>query len=302
MIFSVRTGMAFVLVMLGGASIARSPTALGAPSGAAQDPAWTTPIAPFHIAGDLYYVGSRDLASYLIVTPQGDILINSSLQSSVPLIRHSVEQLGFHFKDIKILLISHAHYDHDAGSAEIVRQTHAKYMVMDGDVSVVETGGRTDFAYGNSPYPAAKVDRVLHDGDTVRLGNAVLVAHKTPGHTRGCTTWTMRVEEGGRILDVVIVGSWNVNPGYRLVDRPNRPASYPGIADDYRHTFAVLKALHCDVFLGAHGSYFHMLAKLSRLRAGATGNVWIDPQGYRAAVQEREDAFQRELAREESLR
>lgn len=274
----------------------------GTPPAAAQNPAWTTPIAPFHIAGNLYYVGSQDLASYLIVTPQGDILINSNLQSSVPLIRHSVEQLGFHFKDIKILLISHAHFDHDSGSAEILRETHAKYRVMDGDVSVVESGGRTDFAYGNSPYPAAKVDRVLHDGDTVRLGGTVLVAHKTPGHTRGCTTWTMRVEEHGRKLDVVIVGSWNVNPGYRLVDRPNRPASYPGIAQDFRHTFALLKSLPCDVFLGAHGAYFNMLAKLNRLESDANGNVWIDPQGYRAAVQEREHAFEAELARQTSRR
>ncbi len=288
------------LLMLAGVW-SQAPGAASSPA-AAQNPAWTTPIAPFHIAGNLYYVGSQDLASYLIVTPRGDILINSSLQSSVPLIRHSIEELGFHFKDIKILLISHAHYDHDSGSAEILRETHAKYMVMDGDVSVVESGGRTDFAYGDSPYPAAKVDRVLHDGDTVRLGGTLLVAHKTPGHTRGCTTWTMRVNEGGRVLDVVIVGSWNVNPGYRLVNRPGRPASYPGIAADFRHTFAVLSALRCDVFLGAHGSYFNMLAKLDRLRDGATNNVWIDPQGYRAAVQEREHAFETELARQASLR
>jgi metallo-beta-lactamase class B len=292
--------MRLVLLVLGGAW-SKAPAVMPPPS-AAQNPAWTTPIAPFHIADNLYYVGSQDLASYLIVTPRGDILINSSLQSSVPLIRHSVEQLGFHFKDVKILLISHAHYDHDSGSAEILRETHAKYMVMDGDASVVESGGRTDFAYGNSTYPAAKVNRVLRDGDTVRLGRTVLVGRKTPGHTRGCTTWTMRVNEGGRVLDVVIVGSWNVNPGYRLVDRPDHPASYPRIADDFRHMFAVLHSLHCDVFLGAHGSYFGMLAKLDRIRTGAKGNVWIDPQGYRAAVQEREHAFETELARQASLR
>lgn len=289
-----------VLVILG-SPWSQAPEA-ATPPAASQHPEWTTPIAPFRIAGNVYYVGSKDLASYLIVTSQGDILINSNLESSVPLIRHSVEQLGFRFRDIKILLISHAHFDHDSGSAEVLRESHAKYMVMDGDVSVVESGGRTDFAYGNSPYPVAKVDRVLHDGDTVRLGGTVLVAHKTPGHTRGCTTWTMRVNEDGRPLDVVIVGSWNVNPGYRLVDLPDRPASYPGIADDFRHTFAVLSSLHCDVFLGAHGSYFNMLAKLDRLRAGATGDVWDDPQGYRAAVQERERAFETELARQTSRR
>jgi metallo-beta-lactamase class B len=272
---------------------------IGAPLYAQTNPDWTTPVAPFRIAGNLYYVGSKDLASYLIVTPKGDILINSNLDSSVPLIRKSVEQLGFKFTDIKILLISHAHFDHDAGSAELIRQTGAQYMVMDGDVSVVESGGATDFAYGKDTYAPAKVNRVLHDGDEVKLGDAVLVAHKTAGHTRGCTTWTLQVTEAGQLLNAVIVGSWNVNPGWRLVDRPDQPASYPGIADDYRRTFATLKRLPCDIFLGAHGGYFGMLAKLGRIKAGETYKVWIDPQGYQAAVAEREQAFETELKRQE---
>ena len=265
----------------------------------AEDNLDTTPLDPFRIAGNLYYVGSADLASYLIVTPKGDILINSSLESSVPLIRSSVEKLGFRFKDIKILLISHAHWDHDAGSAEVKRQTGAQYMVMDGDVPVVESGGEKDFAYPEHRYAATKVDRVLRDGDEVRLGGAVLVAHKTPGHTRGCTTWTLREKEGRRLLDVVIVGSWYVNPGYRLVDRPGQSASYPGIADDYERTFLVLKNLPCDVFLGAHGMYFDMLAESKKMRAGVTENVWVDPLGYQAAVAERKAAFEAELRRQE---
>ncbi len=226
-------------------------------------PEWTTPIAPFQITDHLYYVGSRDLASYLIVTPAGDILINSSLESSPALIRKSVEQLGFRFSDIRILLISHAHWDHDAGSAAILRMTHAKYMVMDADVPVVESGGAKDFFYPHDLYPPAHVDRILHDGDRVELGGVLLVAHKTPGHTRGCTTWTLRTPDQGKLVNVVIVGSWNVNPGFRLVNRPGHPASYPGIADDYRKTFAVLKSLPCDVFLGAHGGYFDMLRQAS---------------------------------------
>jgi len=269
------------------------------PLPAQTDPVWTTPIAPFHIAGNLYYVGSKDLASYLIVTPEGDILINSSLERSVPLIRASVEQLGFKFNDIKVLLISHSHFDHDAGSAEVLRLTGAKYMVMDGDVSVVESGGATDFAYGKDTYPAAKVDRILHDGDVVELGGTALIAHKTAGHTRGCTTWTMRVKEAGHPLNVVIVGSWNVNPGWRLIDHPEQPASYPGIEADYRRTFATLMGLQCDVFLGAHGGYFGMLAKLDRIKAGAKENVWVDPKGYQAAVAEREQAFETELKRQQ---
>jgi metallo-beta-lactamase class B len=266
---------------------------------AADKPEWTAPIAPFQIADNLYYVGSKDLASYLVVTPKGDILINSNLVSSPPLIKKSVEQLGFRFSDVKILLISHAHYDHDAGSAEIKRLTGAQYMVMDGDVPVVESGGAKDFHYAKDLYPAAKADRVLHDGDEVRLGGAVLVAHKTAGHTRGCTTWTMRTVLDGKPRNVVIVGSWNVNPGYRLVDKPGKPASYPGIAADYERTFVTLKGLPCDVFLGAHGEYFDMLEKLPRSKSGADKSVWIDPEGYKAAVAERQQAFTVELKRQQ---
>lgn len=265
----------------------------------AQNPDWTTPIAPFKVADNVYYVGSKDLASYLIVTPEGDILINSNLVSSPALIRKSVEQLGFNFTEIKILLISHAHFDHDAGSAEVKKLSGAQYMVMDSDVATVESGGAADPNYPKDRYPSVKVDRVLHDGDEVRLGDAVLIAHKTPGHTPGCTTWTMRTTQKGRPVNVVIVGSWNVNPGFRLVDRPERPASYPGIAADYKQTFRVLKGLPCDVFLGAHGAYFNMLEKLNRANSGEGETVFVDPAGYRSAVQEREQAFKTELLRQE---
>jgi metallo-beta-lactamase class B len=263
----------------------------------AQDnPDWTTPHAPFRVIGNVYYVGSKDLASYLITTPRGHILINSSLTSSVPLIEKNVEALGFHFKDVKILLISHAHFDHAAGSAEIERLTGAKYMVMDADVPVVESGGKTDFQYGAeaaSQFPVTKVDRVLHDGDEVKLGGVVLVAHKTPGHTKGCTTWTMKVQEGGETYNVVIVGSPNVNTGYKLVGN----SAYPAIAQDYELTFRTLKSLPCDVFLGAHGSYFGMDAKYARMKAGGV-NPFVDPEGYRSYVTEREQAFRTELAKQ----
>jgi metallo-beta-lactamase class B len=272
---------------------------------------WTTPLAPFRIAENLYYVGSQDLASYLIVTPAGDILINSGLVSSPPRIRASIQKLGFHMHDVKILLISHAHFDHDAGSAELLRLTGAKYMVMDADVPVVESGGQKDFAYPEDRYPPAHVDRVLHDGDQVRLGDAVLTARKTAGHTRGCTTWTMQAKLDGKpggdprnvvgnvVRNVVIVGSWNVNPGFRLVDRPGKLASYPGIAADYERGFATLKALPCDIFLGAHGSYFNMLDKLARAKSGAGESVWLDPEGYRTAVTDRQQAFQAELKKQQ---
>ena len=265
---------------------------------AGDPPEWTTPIAPFRIAANLYYVGSKDLASYLIVTPKGNILINSSTESSVPLIEQAIAQLGFKYSDTKVLLISHAHGDHAAGSARIVKDTGARYVVMDGDVAVVESGGKSDFRYPDTHYPPAKVDRVLHDGDIVRLANTVLVAHKTPGHSRGCTTWTMKVKEGVRTLDVVIVGGWYVNPGYRLVARAAQQESYPGIAQDYEHTFEVLKSLPCDIFLGAHGIYFGMLAKLEQLKSAPGSDVWIDPQGYQAAVAAWEQQFRDELRKQ----
>lgn len=274
---------------------------VGAVRLAAQgDSDWTEPFPPFRIAGNLYYIGSKGLASYLVTTPQGHILINSDLEANVPMLRASIEQLGFTFTDVKILLISHAHWDHDAGSALIKRLTGAAYMVMDADVPVVESGGKTDFQYGNvasSLYPPTKVDRVLHDGDEVKLGGAVLVAHLTPGHSKGCTTWTMQVEDGGRRYDVVIVGSPNVNTGYRLVDN----ARYPQIAADYQHMFAVLKSLPCDIFLGSHGVYFDLDAKYARMRQGGA-NPFVDPAGYKKFVTDKEGEFQRELAKQQAAR
>jgi metallo-beta-lactamase class B len=269
-----------------------------ASAAAAAQNDWTEPFPPFRIAKDLYYVGSKGLASYLITTSRGHILINSDLEANVPMIRESIEKLGFKFSDIKILLISHAHFDHDAGSSMIKQSTGASYMVMEGDVPVVESGGKSDFQYGSSPemlYPPMKVDRVLHDGDEVKLGDAVLVAHLTPGHTKGCTTWTMKVKDGGKSYDVVIVGSPNVNPGYKLVGNN----LYPGIADDYERMFRVLRSLPCDYFLGAHGSYFDMATKYARIKEGSP-SPFIDPDGYKSYVSEREQAFRTELARQKA--
>jgi metallo-beta-lactamase class B len=265
---------------------------------AQNDPEWTEAFPAFRVAGNLYYVGSKGLASYLVVTSAGNILINSDLEANVPLIRASIEGLGFKFADTKILLISHAHWDHDAGSAKIKELTGASYMVMDGDVPVVESGGKADFQYGNRAeflYPPAKVDRVLHDGDEVKLGGAVLVAHLTPGHTKGCTTWTMKVSEGGKTYNVVIVGSPNVNPGYKLVHND----AYPQIAKDYQRMFDVLKALLCDIFLGAHGGYFGLVEKYPHMNDGAA-NPFVDPDGYKKFVAEKEQEFHAELEKQTS--
>ena len=259
---------------------------------------WTDPFPAFRIAGNLYYVGSKGLANYLITTPEGHILINSDLEANVPLIRASVESLGFKVSDIKVLLISHAHWDHCAGSAMIKRLTGAKYMVMDGDVQVVESGGKTDFQYADDAttlYPPTKIDRILHDGDEVKLGDAVLTAHITPGHTKGCTTWTMKVNDNSKPREVVIIGSPNVNPGYKLVGNK----TYPRITEDFEKTFEVLKSLSCDYFLGAHGSYFDMEKKYAQFKAG-NSTAFIDPAGYKDYVAEREQAFRRELKKQKT--
>ena len=250
------------------------------------NPDWHRAIPGFKIAGNLYYVGTADLAVYLITTPQGNILINSDFKQDVPAIRKSIEGIGFKYGDTKIILISHAHGDHDEGVGVIKSDTRAQLMVMDADVAAVEStaAGR----------PGAKVDRVLHDRDTVELGGAKLTARLTPGHTPGCTTWTMPVLDGGRTLNAVIVGSPNVNPGYVLVgDKRN----YPEIAGDYVKTFALLKSLPVDLFLGAHGAYFNLKDKLPKMTAGIT-NPFIDPEGYKAYVAEREQAFEKELTKE----
>jgi metallo-beta-lactamase class B len=249
------------------------------------NPDWHTAFPAFRLGGNLYYVGTADLAVYLINTPQGNILINSDFPEDVPLIKKSIEQLGFKYSDTKIILISHAHGDHDEGTGVIKKETGAKLMVMDADVPAEEST-----APGR---PAAHVDRVLHDGTSVELGGAKLVAHLTPGHTRGCTTWTMQERDGGRTLNVVIVGSPNVNPGYTLVGNKD----YPQIADDYVKTFAVLKKLPCDVFLGAHGAYFGLKAKYEKMKAGSK-DAFVDPDGYKAYVAERDDTFRKEWERQ----
>jgi metallo-beta-lactamase class B len=275
-------------------------------SHAANPPSWTTPIAPFQIADNLYYVGSEELASYLVVTPAGNILINANLTTSPAQIRASVENLGFRWEDTKILLNGQAHFDHVGGAAEVVRETHAKNMVMDGDVSVMETGGRADFLAPspNVPgYPPVHVDRTLHDGDTVSLGGVTLTAHKTAGHTRGCTTWTMRShipgEPAGTLRNIVIVGGVSFWSEYHFVASAKHAASYSGIAQDFQHTFAELQALPCDVFLGAHASYFDMLEKLKRYPQDGP-RVFIDHAGYQQFVAEAQRTFEQALREQQA--
>jgi metallo-beta-lactamase class B len=242
---------------------------------------WDEPFPPYKIIGNVYYVGTKGLANFLITTPDGNILINSDFERNVPAIRASVEKLGFRFGDTKILLGSHAHGDHMEGDAMVKELTGARVMAMAEDVPALEK-----MRPGNKPHP---IDKVLHDGDPVTLGGTTLVAHLTPGHTKGCTTWTMKVQDGGKTYDVVIVGSVNVNQGFILVGNKE----YPQIADDYARTFKILQSLPVDVFLGAHGNYYGMEAKYARMKAGGP-NPFIDRDGYHAYLAERQHAFQAE--------
>jgi metallo-beta-lactamase class B len=240
------------------------------------------PFAPHRVIGNLYYVGTADYASFLMTSDQGHILLNPDFEDSVALIQKSVEKLGFRFQDIKIILISHAHGDHCAGTARMKELTGAQVMVMDRDVDVIESGARG----GRGGFPAVKVNRVLHDNDEVKMGGNTWVAHLTPGHTKGNTTWTTVVRDGGKPYNVVIVGSAGVNDANQLVNNAN----YPDMVEDYRRTFRVLKALPADIFLASHGKFYGLPAKYVKVGKGGP-NPFIDPEGYKAHVALMEKAF-----------
>jgi metallo-beta-lactamase class B len=244
--------------------------------------AFNKPFPAYKVIGNIYFVGTDDLGSFLITTPDGNILINSDFDDTVPQIRASVEKLGFKFTDIKILLGSHAHGDHMEGDARVKELTGAQVMVMEQDIPAISR-----MTPGNKPHP---IDRVLHDGDEVKLGGTTLVAHLTPGHTKGCTTWTMKAEENGKSYNVVILGSIGVNPGYVLVNNKD----YPQIADDYIKGFKVLRSLPCDIFLGSHGRFYGMQEKYAKLQKGGS-NPFIDPAGYKAHLDLQEKNFRAKL-------
>ena len=255
---------------------------------------WNQPIKPFRIAGNLYYVGASDLSSLLIVTPQGHILLDSGLVETVPQIQQNVAQLGFRLEDVKVLINTHAHYDHAGGLALLKRLTGATLMASEADAALLAAGGKGDPNFGDRlAYEPVKADRILHDGDKVELGGVTMTAHLTPGHTKGNTTWTMTVTEDSKHYNVVVVGSTSTL-GYKLVDNPN----YPGIVADYQRTFQILKSLPCDIFLAPHGSFYDLTKKSKLLEQGTKQNPFIDPDGYKRYVEEGEIAFNKELERQ----
>lgn len=247
-----------------------------------------TYFPPHKIAGNLYYVGSPVLASFLIGTPQGSILINSSFEATVPTIRKSVEELGFKFSDIRILLGSHAHGDHMEGDALVKELAGAEVMAMEQDVPALR-----NMTPGGKAHP---IDKILHDGDEVKLGGTTLVAHLTPGHSRGCTTWTLKVEDGGKTYDVVIIGSMGVNPGFVLVNNKD----VPQIAEEYERGFRVMRSLKCDIPLGSHGAMYKMAEKYALAKLAKGPNPFIDPDGYKTEIDIAENVFRQELARQKA--
>jgi metallo-beta-lactamase class B len=245
---------------------------------AQQRPEWNQPVTPFRIIGNIHYVGTNELAAYLLTTSAGHILIDGGLPESAPLIEQSIRTLGFKVEDVKILLTTQAHFDHVGSMAALAKASGGQVMVMVGDQEIVEHGGKGDYLFGDTAtFPPTKVTRVLRDGAPVSLGGTTLTALATPGHTRGCTTFTTTVEEGGRPLLVVFPGSTSVNPGTRLL----RDESYPGIKADYEKTFQTLASLKADVFLGAHTGFFDLAGKRERLDRGEKPNPFIDPAGYK---------------------
>jgi metallo-beta-lactamase class B len=258
---------------------------------------WIEPTEPVKIAGPIYYVGTRGLGAYLIATPAGHILLDGGMPSSAKDIEASIRKLGFNPEDIRLLLITHAHVDHVGTTAYFKRLSDAPIAVMARDVENLKSGGKTDPIYGTNPafdFPPIRADRVLKDGDTVSLGNVTMTARLTAGHTQGCTTWITSVEDGGQTYAVVFPGSSTVNPGTRLVISP----SYPGIADDFRHTFMVLESLKPAIWLAAHTEVFGFEAK--RARAARDGiAAWVDPDGYRKYLVQSRTAFETQVANEE---
>ena len=270
--------------------------ALASPGRAQDDANWTRPFPPFRIIGNIYWVGSYDLATYLITTPQGNIVINTGVGETATQIKASVEQLGFKLEDTKILTATHGHFDHVAGMAALKRMTGAKLIVSAEDKELLESGGKADFRFGDTPgarFESVNVDGTFKDSDTIALGGTVLTAHLHPGHTKGASSFTLNVQESGKTYRVVIANMGSINPGVTVAGM----AKYPGITEDYARTFKAQKDMQIDVWLASHASQFKMHDKY---KPGDAFNPdrFVDPQGFKAAVEQLEKTYQAQLAKE----
>jgi metallo-beta-lactamase class B len=263
----------------------------------AQNPDWTRPFPAHRVIGNVYYVGTYDLACFLIATPQGDILINTGVNGSVPMIQSSIESLGFHWKDTKILLTTQAHYDHVAGMAEMKRLTGARMLATDGDAPVLEDGGKSDYLFTGAgfQYAPVKVDGRIKDGQKISLGGTELTAYSHPGHTRGSVSYGLTIAENGKTYKVLIANMGSINPGTVLIGNKK----YPQISEDYALTFREQKKLSCDIFLSSHASQYQLHDKW---KPGQPYNpdTFVDPAGYQAAVARAEAAYDEWLAKEKA--
>lgn len=288
-----RAGLAGLAAGL--ALVAAAPAAEPRPEMPEEWRAWNRPVEPFRIAGELYYVGTVEMAAYLFATPEGHVLLDGGFAESAPLIAASIEKLGFALDDVEILISSHGHVDHAGGLARLAELTGAEVVASAGDRPLLESGGGTDPDMAAVlRFPPVEVDRVVADGDRIELGGLDLTARLTPGHTPGCTSWTARIPDGERTLDAVFVCSVNVLSGTPLVGNER----YPTIALDFASSFATLRAQPCDLFLGAHASFFRMEEKLAARDAGAGDNPFVDPDGYRRYIDQKDRAFRDELERQ----
>ncbi len=268
--------------------------ALSFPALAQQNPDWVKPFPPFKILGNIHWVGTWDLSTYLITTPQGHILINTGLAETVPQIKANVELLGFKLSDVKILTATHAHSDHVAGMAELKKMTGAKMIMSEQDSELLEKGGKTDFRWGDmvhTLFPPVKVDQKLKESQKISLGGTELTIHIHPGHTKGATSFTLDVREGGKTYRVVIANMASVNPGVNLKGM----ARYPGIAQEYARTFQDQKQMKIDVWLASHAAQFKLHEKY---QPGATYNPerFVDPVGFHSAVERLEKIYVDQLA------
>jgi metallo-beta-lactamase class B len=260
----------------------------------AEEARWNAPVAPFRITDGLYYVGTADLASYLFVDRAGMILLDGGLEESAPLILDNIRTLGFDPRRVRYLINSQAHFDHAGGLKALKDATGAELLASAADATLLENGGAGDFHQweDDATYPAVQVDGRIRDGAKLTLGTITLTAHLTPGHTRGCTSWTMRVRVDGKRRTALFICGASA-PGYKLTDN----AAYPSIMDDFRRSFAIWRKLPCDVFLGAHASYFGMAEKRARLGAGGS-NPFVDPQGCRTFLDKAERRIAEQAAKE----
>jgi metallo-beta-lactamase class B len=255
---------------------------------------WEEPAEPVRIVGPIYFVGTKGLGIFLFTTSEGNILMNTGMPSSGPMIVDSVRKLGFKPEDIKLMINGHAHIDHAGAFAFMKKLTGAQLAVMKDDVGAMESGDKDDFKYANDfAYEGLKVDRVLRDGDQIRMGDVLLTAYHTPGHTCGATTWIANLVVDGKAYVVAFPDGAGFNPGYRVAKDP----SYPGIEDDYRNTHHALEMIKPDIWLAQHNEYYDLEGK--RKRAETEGvNAWIDPEGYRRFIADKKRAFEDEVDEE----